>query len=375
MALAPTMVSLARTVLAPAMLSLAAFAADPVECTPWGGAVVRGTVASADACGLVIVIDGSAARISLAWSDVRTIAPVDPAWSSWIEAGDAARRGEQRLARGDAALAAEALGRATELLAGARGECVQAAWLQWARSLQACGRPTAAALAQLRAMDLSPDASSASSPSSSTSSSPASSSSPSSSSSWPADLCPAYADPAEAREAWTAFDGAPSSSTRASAWGALLREVAARQAGAAAKPMPKPPRGAAKDDAMRRERLVLEQWLEALGEAPSARERAREALADMLARTETPVRHWCRVAIGQSLMLEARAAKPGSVQARRFALDAAEQFLTVVSCDDASIPMLSATCAALGAQALDAAGDARGASTVRTRLLQEGTSP
>jgi hypothetical protein len=239
-------------------------------------------------------------------------------------------------------------------------------WLQWARSLQACGRATAAALAQLRAMDLSPDASAASSPSAE---------SIASSASWPADLCPAYADPAEAREAWTAFDGAPSSAPRASAWGALLREVAARQAGVAPKPMPKPPRGAAKDDAMRRERLVLEQWLEALGETSSARERAREALADMLARTETPVRHWCRVAIGQSLMLEARAAKPGSVQARRFALDAAEQFLTVVSCDDASIPMLSATCAALGAQALDAAGDARGASTVRTRLLQEGTSP
>jgi hypothetical protein len=352
--------------LVPTMLLLVTLAVDQVECTPWGGAAVRGTVAHADACGLVIAIDGSAARISLAWSDVRTIAPVDPAWSSWIEAGDAARRGEQRLARGDAALAAEAFGRATQLLAGARGECVQAAWLQWARSLQACGRATAAALAQLRAMHLSPDASAASSPSAA---------SIASSASWPADLCPAYADPAEAREAWTAFDGAPSSAPRASAWGALLREVAARQAGAAAKPMPKPPRGAAKDDAMRRERLVLEQWLEALGETSSARERAREALADMLARTETPVRHWCRVAIGQSLMLEARAAKPGSVQARRFALDAAEQFLTVVSCDDASIPMLSATCAALGAQALDAAGDARGASTVRTRLLQEGTSP
>jgi hypothetical protein len=215
-------------------------------------------------------------------------------------------------------------------------------------------------------MHLSPDASAASSPSAA---------SIASSASWPADLCPAYADPAEAREAWTAFDGAPSSAPRASAWGALLREVAARQAGVAAKPMPKPPRGAAKDDAMRRERLVLEQWLEALGEASSTRERARESLADMLARTESPVRHWCRVAIGQSLMLEARAAKPGSAEARRSALDAAEQFLTVVSCDDASIPMLSATCAALGAQALDAAGDARGASTVRTRLLQEGTSP
>jgi hypothetical protein len=352
--------------LVPTMLLLVTLAVDQVECTPWGGAAVRGTVAHADACGLVIAIDGSAARISLAWSDVRTIAPVDPAWSSWIEAGDAVRRGEQRLARGDAALAADAFGRATELLAGARGECVQAAWQQWARSLQACGRATAAALAQLRAMDLSPDASAASSPSAA---------SIASSASWPADLCPAYADPAEAREAWTAFDGAPSSAPRASAWGALLREVAARQAGVAAKPMPKPPRGAAKDDAMRRERLVLEQWLEALGEASSTRERARESLADMLARTETPVRHWCRVAIGQSLMLEARAAKPGSVQARRFALDAAEQFLTVVSCDDASIPMLSATCAALGAQALDAAGDARGASTVRTRLLQEGTSP
>ena len=349
--------------LAPTMLSLVTLAVDPVECTPWGGATVRGTVARADPCGLVIAIDGSTARISLAWSDVRTIAPVDPAWSSWIEAGDAARRGEQRLARGDAALAAEAFGRATQLLAGARGECVQAAWLQWARSLQACGRATAAALAQLRAMHLSPDASSASAASTA------------STASWPADLCPAYADPAEAREAWTAFDGARSSAPRASAWGALLREVAARQAGVAAKPMPKPPRGAAKDDAMRRERLVLEQWLEALGEASSARERARESLADMLARTESPVRHWCRVAIGQSLMLEARAAKPGSVQARRFALDAAEQFLTVVACDDAAIPMLSATCAALGAQALDAAGDARGASTVRTRLLQEGTSP
>ena len=349
--------------LAPTMLSLVTLAVDPVECTPWGGATVRGTVARADPCGLVIAIDGSTARISLAWSDVRTIAPVDPAWSSWIEAGDAARRGEQRLARGDAALAAEAFGRATELLAGARGDCVQTVWLQWARSLQACGRATAAALAQLRAMDLSPDASAASS------------ASVASSASWPADLCPAYADPAEAREAWTAFDGAPSSAPRASAWGALLREVAARQAGVAAKPMPKPPRGAAKDDAMRRERLVLEQWLEALGETSSARERARESLADMLSRTETPVRHWCRVAIGQSLMLEARAAKPGSVQARRFALDAAEQFLTVVACDDAAIPMLSATCAALGAQALDAAGDARGASTVRTRLLQEGTSP
>jgi hypothetical protein len=349
--------------LAATMLSLVTLAVDPVECTPWGGATVRGTVARADPCGLVIAIDGSTARISLAWSDVRTIAPVDPAWSSWIEAGDAARRGEQRLARGDAALAAEAFGRATQLLAGARGECVQAAWLQWARSLQACGRATAAALAQLRAMHLSPDASSASAASTA------------STASWPADLCPAYADPAEAREAWTAFDGAPSSAPRASAWGALLREVAARQAGVAPKPMPKPPRGAAKDDAMRRERLVLEQWLEALGETSSARERARESLADMLARTETPVRHWCRVAIGQSLMLEARAAKPGSVQARRFALDAAEQFLTVVACDDASIPMLSATCAALGAQALDAAGDARGASTVRTRLLQEGTSP
>jgi hypothetical protein len=324
---------------------------------------VRGTVARADPCGLVIAIDGSTARISLAWSDVRTIAPVDPAWSSWIEAGDAARRGEQRLARGDAALAAEAFGRATELLAGARGDCVQTVWLQWARSLQACGRATAAALAQLRAMDLSPDASSASAASTA------------STASWPADLCPAYADPAEAREAWTAFDGARSSAPRASAWGALLREVAARQAGVAPKPMPKPPRGAAKDDAMRRERLVLEQWLEALGEASSTRERARESLADMLARTESPVRHWCRVAIGQSLMLEARAAKPGSAEARRSALDAAEQFLTVVSCDDASIPMLSATCAALGAQALDAAGDARGASTVRTRLLQEGTSP
>jgi hypothetical protein len=87
------------------------------------------------------------------------------------------------------------------------------------------------------------------------------------------------------------------------------------------------------------------------------------------------VRHWCRVALGQSLLLEARAAKAGSPEARRFALDAAEQFLTVVACDDAAIPMLSATCAALGAQALDAAGDARGATTVRTSLIQEGTTP
>ena len=38
--------------LAATMLSLAVLAADPVECTPWGGATVRGTVAHADACGL-----------------------------------------------------------------------------------------------------------------------------------------------------------------------------------------------------------------------------------------------------------------------------------------------------------------------------------
>jgi hypothetical protein len=81
--------------LVPTMLLLVTLAVDQVECTPWGGAAVRGTVAHADACGLVIAIDGSAARISLAWSDVRTIAPVDPAWSSWIEAGDAVRRGSR----------------------------------------------------------------------------------------------------------------------------------------------------------------------------------------------------------------------------------------------------------------------------------------
>lgn len=341
-------------VLVPIMLAAAMLVADPIECTPWGGAPMRGTVSRADACGIVIVLEGGKANISLAWSDVRAIAPADPAWSSWIEAGDAARRGDQRLARGDAALAAEAFERATTLLAGARGECVQSVWLQWARSLQACGRATAASLALIRGNDLSSDDAIAM---------------------WPADLCPAYADPKEAREAWAAFDGAPFAAPRAAAWCALLREVAARQASVAPKAPPKPPRGAAKDDVMRRERLVLEQWIEALAEASSARQRAREALADMLTRTETPVRHWCRVAIGQSLMAEARDAKPGSADARRLALDAAEQFLTVVACDDAAIPMLSATCAALGAQALDAAGDARGATTVRTRLLQEGPSP
>jgi len=339
---------------APIMLAAAMFAADAIECTPWGGAPVRGTVARADACGIVITLEAGKATITLAWTEVRGIAPADPAWSSWFEAGDAARRGEQRLARGDAALAAEAYERATTLLAGERGECVQSAWLQWARSLQACGRGTAASLAQLRAIDLATE--DALVP-------------------WPSDLCPAYNDAKEAREAWAAFDGAPSTAPRTTAWSALLREVAARQAGVAPKALPKAPRGAAKDDVTRRERLVLEQWIDALAEASSTRQRAREALADMLARTETPVRHWCRAAIGQSLLLEARAAKPGSADARRLALDAAEQFLTVVACDDAAIPMLSATCAALGAQALDAAGDARGASTVRTRLLQEGPSP
>ncbi len=342
------------TMLASMAIAAALLAADSIECTPWGGAPVRGTVSRADACGIVIVLDGSTATVSLAWTDVRSIARADPAWSSWIEAGDAARRGEQRLARGDAALAAEAFERATTLLAGARGECVRSAWLQWARSLQACGRATAATLAQLRAMDLSADEALAP---------------------WPADLCPAYADPKEAREAWAAFDGAPSDASRTAAWCALLREVAARQANAAPKAPPKAPRGAGKDDVMRRERLVLEQWIDALADTSSTRQRAREALADMLARTETPARHWCRTAIGQSLMVDARAAKPGSAEARRLALDAAEQFLTVVACDDAAIPMLSATCAALGAQALDAAGDARGATTVRNRLLQEGTSP
>lgn len=344
--------------LATLVLSVAMHAADTVDCTPWGGAPVRGIVSQADACGIVITLEGSKANLSLAWSEVRSIAPADPAWSSWIQAGDAARRGEQRLIRGDAALAAEAFERATGLLAGARGECVQAAWMQWARSLQACGRATAAALAQVRAIDLSSDESTAS---------------------WPADLCPAYTDRQEALEAVTAFDGAAASAPRAAAWSALLREVAARQAGAEpkslSKSLPKAPRVAAKDDQMRRERLVLEQWIEALGDASSTRQRARDALIDMLARTETPVRHWCRAAIGQSLMLDSRDAKPGSAEARRFALDAAEQFLTVVACDDAAIPMLSATCAALGAQALDAAGDGRGATTVRTRLLQEGTSP
>ncbi|MBM4051535.1 MAG: hypothetical protein FJ270_02180 [Planctomycetes bacterium] len=341
-------------VLAPTMLAAAVLAADSIECTPWGGAPVRGTVARADACGVVIALEGGKATVTLGWSEVRSIAPADPSWSAWIEAGDAARRGEQRLIRGDAALAAEAYERVTALLAGARGECVQIAWLQWARSLQACGRGTAAALAQVRAIELSAD--DALPP-------------------WPADLCPAYADQKEAHEACTAFDAAPSAAPRAAAWSALMREVAARQAGVEPKPLSKPSRGAARDDVMRRERLVLEQWLDALADAPSTRQRAREALADMLARNETPVRHWCRAAIGQSLMIEARAAKPGSVEARRLALDAAEQFLTVVACDDAAIPMLSATCAALGAQALDAAGDARGATTVRNRLLQEGTSP
>ncbi len=338
----------------PIVLAAAMFAAEAIECTPWGGAPVRGTVARADACGIVIVLEGGKANITLPWTEVRAIAPADPTWSPWIEAGDAARRGEQRLARGDAALAAEAFERATTLLAGARGACVQSAWLQWARSLQACGRGTAASLAQLRAIELA--AEDALAP-------------------WPADLCPAYSDPKEAREAWTAFDGAPSTAPRAAAWSALLREVAARQAGVAPKALPKTPRGSAKDDVMRRERLVLEQWMDALADASSTRQRAREALADMLVRTETPVRHWCRAAIGQSLLLEARGAKAGSADARRLALDAAEQFLTVVACDDAAIPMLSATCAALGAQALDAAGDARGATTVRTRLLQEGPSP
>jgi hypothetical protein len=338
----------------PIVLAAAMLAADSIECTPWGGAPVRGTVSRADACGIVIALEGGKATTTLAWTEVRAIAPADPAWSSWIEAGDAARRGEQRLARGDAALAAEAFERATTLLAGARGACVQSAWLQWSRSLQACGRGTAASLAQLRAIELA--AEDALAP-------------------WPADLCPAYSDPKEAREAWAAFDGAPTAAPRTAAWCALLREVAARQAGVAAKALPKTPRGAAKDDVMRRERLVLEQWIDALADASSTRQRARESLADMLTRTETPARHWCRTAIGQSLMVDARAAKPGSAEARRLALDAAEQFLTVVACDDAAIPMLSATCAALGAQALDAAGDARGATTVRTRLLQEGTSP
>ncbi len=340
--------------LVPIVLAGAMLAADAIECTPWGGAPFRGTVVRADACGIVITVEGGKANTALAWTDVRSIAPADPAWSSWIEAGDAARRGEQRLARGDAALAAQAYERATTLLAGSRGECAQSAWLQWARSLQACGRGTAASLAQLRASDLAADDAPAP---------------------WPADLCPAYIDSKDAREAWTAFDGASPAAPRTAGWCALLREVAARQAGAAPKSLPKVPRGAAKDDVMRRERLVLEQWIDALDDASSTRQRAREALADMLVRTETPVRHWCRTAIGQSLMLEARAAKAGSAEARRLALDAAEQFLTVVACDDAAIPMLSATCAALGAQALDAAGDARGATTVRTRLLQEGPSP
>jgi len=342
------------TMLAPMAIAAALVAADSIECTPWGGAPMRGVVTRADACGVVIKIDAGNATVELGWPEVRAISPADPAWSGWIEAGDAIRRGEQRLARGDAALAADAFGRATELLEGASGRCLERVWSQWATALRSCGRANAAALAQVRAMDLAAD--DALPP-------------------WPADLCPAFTEAKEAREAWSAFSGATSASPRAAVWGALLREVAARQAGAEPKTLPKPPRGASKDDAMRRERLVLEQWIDALGEASGTRQRAREALADLLARIETPVRHWCRVAIGQSLLIEARAAKPGSAEARRLALDAAEQFLTVVACDDAAIPMLSATCAALGAQALDAAGDARGATTVRNRLLQEGTSP
>lgn len=344
------MTMLAITVLAAAMAT-----AEPVECTPWGGTAVRGSVARADACGIVIRLDAGSATVELAWPEIRSIAPADPAWTGWIDAGDAIRRGQQRLARGDAALAAEAFERATALLAESRGRCLHDVWIQWSMALQGCGRTTAAALARVRALDLDADDGSLS---------------------WPADLCPAFADPREARDAWSAFSAAPSGSPPAAAWCALLREVSARQAGEDPAALPKSPRGgAAKDDPIRRERLVLEQWIDALAGTEGTRQRARESLVDMLARSEGPVRHWCRVALGQSLMIEARAAKPGSADARRMALDAAEHFLTVVACDDAAIPSLSATCASLGAQALDAAGDGRGATTVRTRMLQEGTTP
>ena len=336
------------------MVWAVASAAAPTEVTPWGGAPVRGTVERADPCGVSIKLDGGSATVALAWPEIRAIAPIDPAWQPWIDAGDAVRRGEQRLARGDAALAADAFAQATALLEGAKGPCLGPIWSSWAQALEASGRGSAAVLARLQALDRS------------TSDAPEA---------WPADLCPAFAGPDEARAAWSGLSAAVLREPRAAAWCALLREVTARQAGAEPAPQPKQPRGASKDETTRRERLVMESWIVALGDAAGARQRAREALVDLMTRTEGPVRHWCRVALGQSLLLEARASKAGSPEARRFALDAAEQFLTVVACDDAAIPMLSATCAALGAQALDAAGDARGATTVRTSLIQEGTTP
>jgi len=154
------------------MVWAVASAAAPTEVTPWGGAPVRGTVERVDPCGVSIKLDGGSATVALAWPEIRSISPVDPAWKPWIDAGDAVRRGEQRLARGDAALAADAFAQATALLEGAKGPCLGPIWSSWAQALEASGRGSAAVLARLQALDRSAsDAPEA----------------------WPTDLCPAFA--------------------------------------------------------------------------------------------------------------------------------------------------------------------------------------
>ncbi len=327
------------------------------DVTPWGGESIRGDVTRADACGLSIKLEGAgAATVWLEWSDVRDVSPVAAEWTRWIEAGDALRRGGERLGRGDAARAAESFALAVEAYEGARGACVRRAWEGWATALRLTGHATAAMAAHVRAIALEAD--------------------DTTTVSWPAELCPVWDSDAHARDAEAALKTIDTGGDeRAEAWRSLLLSLIAAQRGEPSSIDSRVRRAFGKDDPLRAERVIMEAWMSALSKDAPVRARSRESLADLGRRTDGPLRHWCRVAVGQSLLRETTATKPGSVQPANAALDAARQFLTVVASDDPQVPGLSAVCASLGAQALERAGDERGASSVRSRLIQPGASP
>lgn len=365
---APRAMAVAALAIAGASQAPPAGEARSLEVIPWGGVPIVGTAVRATPCGITVRVADRPANLELPWSEVRSVRPADPAWEKWIEAGDASRRGAERLARGDAALAVVAYARAVERLEGADGACVVHAWRGWAHALEASGQGVAAMVARLKAEDLAarnaPDGSTQ-----------AGLAADGNEGGWPVDLCPACATATAASDARAAIDASPLEDARVQYWSAVIREVLGRQAGEAPRPLPKAPRLSGAEDPNKRERRILDAWIEALGDGDGARARARADLSQLLGRTEGPLRHWCRVAIGESLMRDVQSLAPGSPAARDGALDAAEQFLTIVACDDSQVPMLSATAAELGAQALELAGDQRGAATIRRELLRVGAVP
>lgn len=321
-----------------------------------------GRAAVEDADGITIEEAGSPPqRQFIRWDLVRAVdsAPGQPAPALRAErlaVGELVWRGRMRLERGDAAAAEPLLAQATAALVGQSGPLALEAWSLLLRARLALGGELADAAVLVPALR-------AGAQPVGDAPAPAALADPvDAQAGLVAAAPPAWATSAQAARASAAFRSVASAGGPAAPIAQLYAQIAAADAGSPEAP-PARSRGAAPAPgapaprgALAQGMALLEAWAGAVSNDADARRRGRETLKRLSRELSSAMRGWCLYAVGRSLSMEADA------KLRR---TGATEMLKAAAEYGALSPILAQAAQSRAAAALDAAGDAESAASLR----------